>query len=179
MDKKIKISQDFTIMEFEYPFFEKINPLLEKEIRECGDVQNHQTLCKCYMTDFGMKTPNFNILRKYILQCVSHHCPHSSMWKDAWEIPNIWGLIYRKGDSTLEHDHSPSIYSFVYYVNCPPGSAPLKFRGHTIKPKNGRLTIFPSNLKHWVPKHKLNQNRIVISGNLNISTDYIRKYFNS
>ena len=51
MDKKIRINQKFNIMEFEYPFAEKMNPLLEKEIRDSGDVQNRETLCKCDMTD--------------------------------------------------------------------------------------------------------------------------------
>jgi hypothetical protein len=176
MDKKIKISQKFTIMDFDCPFAENINAMLEKEIRESGDAQNQKTLCKCYMTDFLMRTPAFEYLKKYILSCVSANCPNASMWNGSWEVTNMWGLIYKKGDYSKEHDHDPAIYSFVYFVNCPSGSSPLKFHGHKINPKDGNLIIFPSNLRHWVPVHKLNKDRIVISGNLNVSTEFIRKY---
>lgn len=179
MDKKIRITQNFNIMEFEYPFAEKMNPLLEQEIRDSGDVQNRETLCKCDMTDFVMRTPAFNSFKKYVIECVSKNCPHHTMWDGSWEISNIWGLIYKKGEYAVEHDHYPAIYSFVYYVNCPPGASPLKFHGYSIKPKNGMMTIFPSNLKHWVPKHKINSERVVISGNLNVSTDFIRKHFSN
>src|SRR5210317_1094300 len=100
MDKNVRITQDFKIMQFQYPYAEKMNPLLEQEIREAGDSQGYGTKCKCYMTDYLMRTPAFETLKTYIIDCVSTYVDNAYMWRGSWEIWNMWGLIYKKGDKS-------------------------------------------------------------------------------
>ncbi len=64
------------------------------------------------------------------------------------------------------HQHSPSLFSFAYYVNAPFGSAPLVFftTNHKIYPEPGMLVVFESRLKHGVPPNHC-KNRCMVSGN--------------
>ena len=59
-----------------------------------------------------------------------------------------------------------SIWSFVYFIDCPRGSSPLVFSdsGKRIKAEEGKLVIFPGHLRHHVPKNKC-EGRIVLAGN--------------
>ena len=67
----------------------------------------------------------------------------------------------------MSHAHHPSAYSFVYFLRCPKGSSPLIFTtsGKRIKAEEGKVVIFPGNLKHHVPKNKC-YDRIVLAGNI-------------
>ena len=57
--------------------------------------------------------------------------------------------------------------SFVYFVKCPRGSAPLVLDGMRIKAEEGKLVAFPGITNHHVPKNRCND-RIVIAGNLSV-----------
>jgi hypothetical protein len=50
----VELKQKVGIYEFKYPYFEKLNDELEKDIRSSGDVQNKNTSCRCYMTSFNI-----------------------------------------------------------------------------------------------------------------------------
>ena len=58
-------------------------------------------------------------------------------------------------------------FSFVYFIKCPKGSAPLVFTtsGKRIKAEEGKVLIFPGNMKHHVPKNK-GEGRMVLAGNI-------------
>ena len=81
-----------------------------------------------------------------------------------------WFVRYRVGDETKSHDHQPCLYSWVYFVNCPKGSSPLVFSnsGKRIKAEDGKIVIFPSIMKHHVPKSRC-EDRVVLAGNLTAS----------
>ena len=79
---------------------------------------------------------------------------------------NFWVMDYQDGDETLEHNHFPSSFSVVYYVDVEDGCAPLIIEGETIQPKNGMLVVFPGHLDHEVPKNK--GRRIAASGNFHL-----------
>ena len=81
---------------------------------------------------------------------------------------DMWFAQYNKGDYAQSHGHIPyAIFSFVYFVKCPPGSSPLVFTtsGKKIKAEEGKLVLFPSIATHHVPKNRC-ENRIVLAGNL-------------
>ena len=80
----------------------------------------------------------------------------------------MWFAKYDKGDHAKEHHHLPfALFSFVYFINCPRGSSPLIFKasGKRIKAEEGKIVVFSSNLKHYVPKNRC-ENRLVLAGNM-------------
>mgnify|MGYP003338242897 CR=1 FL=1 len=105
-------------------------------------------------------------------------------------ILNAWINISGKYNYNSTHTHPLSIIAAVYYVKCPEECGDLvflpdfndaidyEFRNdnmreftkmygtYTIKPKEGRLVIFPANLLHEVNMNQSNDDRISISFNL-------------
>ena len=79
---------------------------------------------------------------------------------------NFWVMDYLDGDETLHHNHFPSLYSVVYYVDVEEGCAPLIVEGEVIQPQNGMLVVFPGDLDHEVPPTK--GRRICASGNFHL-----------
>ena len=74
---------------------------------------------------------------------------------------------YNKGHYAVSHDHLPCIWSWSYYVKCPPGSSPLVFTtsGKRMNLKEGQCIVFPSSIKHYVPKNNCDD-RVVLVGNI-------------
>ena len=84
-----------------------------------------------------------------------------------YRVGSSWLARYDKGNYAVSHDHIPAAFSFVYFVKCPKGSAPLVFTtsGKRIKAEDGKVLIFPGNMKHHVPKNK-GEGRMVLAGNI-------------
>ena len=81
---------------------------------------------------------------------------------------NFWANVYERGDYAEPHEHRPFDYSFAYYVKTKWYHSSLVFTdsGKKIRPKEGRFVAFPAYLKHHVCKHRYNDTRITLSGNL-------------
>ena len=79
---------------------------------------------------------------------------------------NFWVMDYEDGDETLHHNHFPSHFSCVYYVEVDEGCAPLIIEEETIQPENGMLVVFPGHLDHEVPTTK--GRRMCASGNFHL-----------
>ena len=90
---------------------------------------------------------------------------------------DFWANVYKKGDYADKHDHLPVQFSFAYFVKAKWYDSPLIFSdsGKKIRPKEGRYIIFPSYLKHSVPKHRYNHERITLSGNYLLDIDRFLK----
>ena len=84
-----------------------------------------------------------------------------------YRVGSSWLARYDKGNYAVSHDHIPAAFSFVYFVKCPKGSAPLVFTtsGKRIKAEDGKVLIFPGNMKHHVPTNK-SDGRMVLAGNM-------------
>jgi uncharacterized protein (TIGR02466 family) len=93
------------------------------------------------------------------------------------EIADCWGVLYTKGEHTIQHQHWPFTWSFCYYVKVSEKSAPLtfhnilntqsqKFQEMSIQPKRGDMFIFPSTLRHSVSPQESDEERIMIAGNI-------------
>ena len=152
------------------------NDLFEKQIRESGDAQDRKTNVKADMTEWLLT--KYESFRSLGVDVVVNHLPHlNRLPVDGstfdWVIMALWGNIYNKGDYTVPHEHMPSPYSFTYYVKVPDGSAPLIFDdlGETWYPKEGDLVLFPGYVKHSVPEHTIDEDRISIAGNLTTAWD--------
>jgi len=110
--------------------------------------------------------------------------------KNKIEIPNIWSIINKRGSSNAMHIHSNSYISAAYYVKAPEKCGDIVFydprqsrlvrkpkisklnnlNGEevNIKPTDGLLVLFPSYLYHSVNENLSNEERIVISFNVDL-----------
>ena len=113
----------------------------------------------------------------------------------GWEyIPNnvritsMWSIINKKGDFNIQHNHPNAYFSAAYYVKCPVNSGNINFHeGNeaklirhpnikkftemsamktSLEPKEGDLFVFPAYFYHDVGENLSNEDRIVISFNL-------------
>jgi len=106
------------------------------------------------------------------------------------KIPSLWAIINEKGALNQRHHHGNSDLSAAYYVKAPkncgeivfydPRPAPvfrhpeangpniLNATVNSVKPEEGLLVLFPSYLEHSVNPNLSNNQRIVISFNINI-----------
>lgn len=99
-----------------------------------------------------------------------------------------WFSITRQFGVHPEHNHIPATWSGVYYVQANENDSPITFLdsnknsnwpwmqtnqansyntpSYSIKPKTGRLILFPSWLMHRVDQQMADQERVTISFNL-------------
>lgn len=82
------------------------------------------------------------------------------------KIINSWFNTMNVGDELKIHKHEESVVSGAFYVRIGENSVPLIFSTEQVKPKNGLLVLFPSEMDHYTEPEK--EKRIVISFN----TDY-------
>ena len=115
----------------------------------------------------------------------------------GWEyVPNkqrvvaMWAIINKKNSYNVMHNHQNCYLSSAYYVKKPQNSGDITFfdpteaktyrfpekerntnystQTVTIKPEEGDLLIFPSYLYHAVEVNLSNEDRVVISFNIDI-----------
>ncbi len=84
---------------------------------------------------------------------------------------DCWGVLYKKKDFAVAHAHWPNIWSWGYYVKVPGGSSPLVFPegkegNYYVFPEVGDLVIFPAWIKHEVPPSTIEEDRMLVGGNL-------------
>lgn len=127
------------------------------------------------LTETGLNLdPLVDVLMEEVEASV-HSLIGNNISKEMYELVNVWAAKYHKDDYTTEHTHlsNGSVVSFVYFMLADENSSPLVFKDkflnidlHQIKPKTGRMVIFPSHLFHYVPVIKHGGDRYIISGNL-------------
>jgi len=116
-------------------------------------------------------------------------------WKynpDKAKIIGMWSIINKKGSFNIQHNHPNAYLSAAYYVKVPENSGNIKFfdpkeqknirypkiKNYTdisaviteITPKEGDLLIFPSYLYHSVGENLSEDDRIIVS--FNVDVDY-------
>jgi len=161
---------NFTIPDTpDYPIAQ-LHADIERTIREVGDKRNRTTNVKALMTDWLMTDH----------KCFKHISDHVEKYIQDWHrektdlnltthMTTCWGSIYNKGDYSEPHAHVPALYSWVYYVKVSENSAPLRFLSDpsfTFKPQSGDGIIFPGWLAHDVPVHDVDEDRIIVVGNV-------------
>jgi len=156
---------------------------ITNDIKEAGDHLQGRTAAKCLMTRWDMHNEytTFRVIGSAASE-VAHRCPVATKTDtegNALSVPlfikDSWGLVYVKGNETKEHNHWPSLWSYTFCVNACENCAPLVFptcvNGYEVKPKTAQLIVFPAWIKHEVPVHKCNHERIMVAGNLNVGQD--------
>ncbi|SVD34746.1 uncharacterized protein METZ01_LOCUS387600 [marine metagenome] len=106
------------------------------------------------------------------------------------KITNMWSIVNKQNASNARHIHSNNYISAAYYVKAPRKSGNIVFYDprsvttfrypkiskpnklntniFSVQPKEGLLVLFPSYLYHSVDMSKTNEERIVISFNINL-----------
>ena len=106
------------------------------------------------------------------------------------QIQSMWSIINRSDAANSRHIHGNSFISAAYYLKAPkncgdivfhdPRSEPTFFHPKVekpnklntnvvkIKPEEGLLILFPSYIYHSVESNKSNEERVVISFNINL-----------
>jgi hypothetical protein len=78
---------------------------------------------------------------------------------------DCWCAIYEESDQTIPHNHFPSDFSAVVYLEAEADSAPIIFANSIlVKPVAGSLVLFPGILQHHVPPTKAR--RVIVAMNI-------------
>ena len=179
--KSLKYNPASRPFEMKFPVIEKFyrNPSLQKRIantcRAIGDEQYKKTNVKADMTSWFMHETDkdFEIIANKAIEIAHDNSPSAV----ALATYDCWGAVSKN------HDHWPQIWSWVYNVECCDDCAPLVFHdsrddvhsdhAYSLKPKSGRFTMFPGWIKHSVPKHDCDHDRIIVAGNISADPYHI------
>ena len=156
------------------------NDQLERDIREAGDYLGGRTAAKCLMTRWDMHTvyESFVLVSEKAME-IAEACPLATKTDTEGaplEVPlylnDTWGLVYTTGQSAKVHNHWPSLWSYTYCISACEECAPLVFPNAkellSVTPKTSQMIVFPAWIKHEVPVHTCDHERIMLSGNLNM-----------
>tara|TARA_Y100000289_G_C3846747_1_gene111345 strand:- start:25 stop:591 length:567 start_codon:yes stop_codon:yes gene_type:complete len=156
----------------------ELNPRLEEYIRNTGDEMGRMSNVRADMTRYQTVCPEFTELQTIITPYISDFFMNQKPpFKISPKFIETWGALYKKGDYTRAHCHEPSKLSWIYYVKVSEKSTPLyihnvasgsKEETFKIPPTISDLVVFPSWVKHSVPKQLIEEERIVVAGNVDI-----------
>ena len=183
--RKIRVKSYSDVCIGEYPLHKQLKDELVPLLEKYPDKQGRRTNVIATMTEWDWNPENdrLNRLKNNIIEFINYNCNNQEVRSVEDTIPvkyfvnDLWGNIYRKGDYTKEHKHLPNIFSFVYFLKSKWYHSPLVFSdsGEKIRPIEGTFVIFPSHLKHLVPKHRYRETRITLSGNILIKDSRFAK----
>ena len=138
------------------------------EIYRLGDSMNQITNVKAIMSSWEIwnETKILNPLIDKITKITDKLIYIDGGFKNKLE--HCWSAIYKKGHYTIPHRHTPSNFSFIYYLKSNENSSPLVFNeiDFNLPPQDDLLVIFPSHIVHSVPTQRGNEDRICLAGNI-------------
>ena len=116
------------------------------------------------MSKWWVETPAVNTIVDWVVDITRRS--NSFVQDHNFTIESAWFAKYSKGDHAISHHHFPTQYSFVYYINTPPGSAPLVLTTSNteIPVEEGQVVILPCGTRHHVDKCDVDD-RLVLAGN--------------
>jgi len=169
--EKYYIKSSTTVMQVAFPWHEAHAESWIADIKNRGDSMGRRTNLKTkVMTKFDdlLRDEKYDPFKEFIIN-ISTFMPESNDTQ-LLTLVDMWGAIYGKGDWADAHSHQPSQISFCYYLKTSNNSSPLVFPtcDFRIGAEAGYVLIFPSWLQHSVPPQQIDEERIVISGNINM-----------
>jgi len=123
------------------------------------------------MTSWQMQNElGFKTLASHILNFANLITENKYKRRETFYFNSMWGMCYENEDYTITHDHWPSIWSCVYYINPPDNCGELIFPeiNEFIVPEDKLLVLFPGWVMHEVPKKEFVGKRYAVSANLGI-----------
>ena len=154
-------------------FNEELQKRLAQACRDIGDVQKSSTNVQASMTGWYMHETNSDFMEgcRMAMDLAYENSPRQGV---PFMPYDCWGAIYSKGNYTKTHEHWPQIWSWVYNVECCEKCTPLVFNdapqgAHYVYPKSGNMILFPGWIRHSVPEHQCDHDRIILAGNLGVN----------
>ena len=154
-------------------FNEELQKRLAQACRDIGDIQKSSTNVQASMTGWYMHETNSDFME--VCRMAMDFAYENSPRQGVPFMPyDCWGAIYSKGNYTKTHEHWPQIWSWVYNVECCEKCTPLAFNdapqgAHYVYPKSGNMILFPGWIRHSVPEHQCDHDRIILAGNLGVN----------
>ena len=146
---------------------------LAQTCRNIGDVQKSSTNVQASMTGWYMHETDSDFME--VCRMAMDFAYENSPRQGVPFMPyDCWGAIYSKGNYTKTHEHWPQIWSWVYNVECCEKCSPLVFNdapqgAHYVYPNSGNMILFPGWIRHSVPEHQCDHDRIILAGNLGMN----------
>ena len=170
----MKVLHNAEVLVGDYQFADQIKSEVLSLLRTANNIGH--TNVKAFHTEWDWEPENitFRNLKEYIREEIEKHYKPGAMsggGRNLLKCGNFWANVYKKGDYAQSHSHKPNDFSFAYFVKSKWYYPSLVFTdsGKRIRPKEGTFVAFPSYLMHHVPKHRYNDTRITLSGNLTIN----------
>ncbi len=172
----IFVKHNSDVIKGEYRFADKVKSEVLSLLKICNPISRDNSNVKASLhTEWNWESENitFRNLKSYIREEIEKHYKpgfRSDGSRNMLKTKNFWANVYEKGDYAQSHCHKPYDFSFAYFVKSKWYDSPLVFTdsGKRIRPKEGTFVAFPAYLMHHVPKHRYNDTRITLSGNLEI-----------
>ena len=172
----ISVNQKVDVIKGKYLFADKVKSEVLRLLKDCKPIHHNVSNVKAYIhTEWNWEPENitFRNLKSYIREEIEKYWQPGQCIgtpREMLTVNNFWANVYEKGDYAQSHCHKPSAFSFAYFVKSKWYYPPLIFTngGKRIRPKEGTFVAFPAYLMHHVPKHRYNDTRITVSGNLDI-----------
>ena len=178
------------------PNFEQINEKMLLYIRNLQSSdpkgKSRSNLIGWHSQNFNLQDEEPKFFVKNILT-ILHESLSDMGWdlkKNELKITAMWTIINPKNASNSRHIHSNNFISAAYYINAPKNSGDIVFYDprpaneirtpvantpnklnstiFNVNPQEGLLVLFPSYLHHSVNINESNEERIVISFNVNL-----------
>ena len=175
----MEVSHKTNVLIGDYQFADKVKEQVLSLLKLCNPISQDNSNVKASLhTEWNWEPNNitFRNLKEYIREEIeTYYKPgFTAGGGRSWiKSGDFWANVYEKGDYAQSHNHKPNDFSFAYYVKAKWYYPPFIFTdsGNRVRPKEGRYVIFPSYLMHHVPKHRYNDTRITLSGNLQINRE--------
>ena len=144
----------------------ELNDKLADFICSFKDQKDPNTNYNSFQTPWLIGSPETEIILEKVMEMLT--ISKALTPNKEWKIWNMFGNVYKTGQSNNIHSHPANEFSFNYFVKCPPNSAPfvLTTSGEEIEAVEGKLVVFPGHLKHHVPVSKHEGKRITLAGNI-------------
>ena len=176
MTEIIPVKHKAFIIKGEYLFADKVKSEVLRLLKDCNPIHHDVSNVKASIhTEWNWEPENitFRNLKSYIREEIEKHWQPGQCVgtpREYLKCHNFWANVYEKGDYAQSHSHKPSAFSFAYFVKSKWYDSPLVLTdsGKRIRPKEGTFVAFPAYIMHHVPKHRYNDTRITVSGNLDI-----------
>ena len=145
------------------PDVEEINKKLVDFIHTFDKYEDSNTNPHSFQTPWDIRSKETDHIKKHVFSMLKH-----SGYSEQFICYELFGNVYKTGDSNVMHIHHGADFTFNYYVKCPENSSPTVFSTskRNVPAKEGRLVIFPGHIKHHVPKSSHQGERITLTGNL-------------
>ena len=170
----VRTQHDLDIIVSDIPNYTHIKKDVVRIINNEIDPHGKKTNLKCHMTEWDMTLhPCFSTISDFACELATGYTLLKHNNKRMFSTGACWGARYTGEEYAREHDHYPSTWSGVAFIDCPEGSGHLVFPtcNYKHKPVNGKMIVVPSYLRHYVEPSAIGVRRYIVAYNL-VPTKY-------